>query len=238
MSQQYDLLGPSRINRRDFVLFFCVGLFMVSLVVAAVTAVKIQTVSVLGFVFLVPAGSLAFGLTYLATDVVSEVWGRPSALMMLFAGLALRFVMLILFLYGMYAEDVFPFIGVAESWTAERQEDFVGIIGTSNRINIAGIIAFGVSALTDIFIFDKLRRQDLGKNRLWLRNNISTMLSQILNSIVFIVAAFGFTVGWAAIGSLILGQIVVKLLAAALDTPLIYILRNIALNRKLFDFSG
>lgn len=239
MSQQpSDLLGSPRINRRDFVLFFTVGLFMVSLVVAAVTAVKIQSIDIFGFVLLVPAGSLAFGLTYLATDVISEVWGRASALMVLFAGLALRFVMLLLFLYAMYGESVFGFIGVADSWSPERQDAFLSILGSSNRINIAGMIAFAISALTDIYIFDRLRRLQAGKNRLWLRNNISTMVSQILNSTVFVIAAFGWTMGWGAIGSLILGQIVIKLAVAAIDTPLIYFLRNLALGRKLFDFRG
>ncbi|MBR9825978.1 MAG: queuosine precursor transporter [Alphaproteobacteria bacterium] len=239
MSQQpSDLLGSPRINRRDFVLFFTVGLFMVSLVVAAVTAVKIQSIDIFGFVLLVPAGSLAFGLTYLATDVISEVWGRASALMVLLAGLALRFVMLLLFLYAMYGEYVFGFIGVAESWSPERQDAFLSILGSSNRINIAGMIAFAISALTDIYIFDRLRRLQAGKNRLWLRNNISTMVSQILNSTVFVIAAFGWTMGWGAIGSLILGQIVIKLAVAAIDTPLIYFLRNLALGRKLFDFRG
>lgn len=65
--------GSARINRRDFVLFFCVGLFMVSLVLAAITAVKIHEFQLGPLSILVPAGTLAFGLTYLATDVISEV---------------------------------------------------------------------------------------------------------------------------------------------------------------------
>lgn len=61
------------VNRRDFVLFLCIGLFMVSLVLAAITAVKIQSFAFGPLIVLVPAGSIAFGLTYLATDVISEV---------------------------------------------------------------------------------------------------------------------------------------------------------------------
>jgi len=236
--QESGVIGAERVNRRDFVLFFCVGLFMVSLVIAAVTAVKIQAIDFFGFTLLIPAGSLAFGLTYLATDVISEVWGRSYALMVLFAGLALRLVMFLLFLYAMYGEDLFPFMTVAESWTPERQAAFVQILGTSNRINFAGFVAFGVSALADIMIFHRLRQQEAGKNRLWLRNNISTMASQVLNSVVFIVMAFGWSVGWAAIGSLILGQIVIKIVVAALDTPIVYFLRNLATGRHLLDFRG
>lgn len=233
-----EFLGAQRFNRRDFVLFFCVGLFMVSLVVAAVTAIKIQSVSIFGLSVLVPAGSLAFAFTYLATDVISEVWGRSYALMVLVAGLALRFVMLALFVFAMYGETVIGFLGVAESWTTEHQHAFELVLGASNRVNMAGIIAFGISALADIWIFHKLRVRDAGRNRLWLRNNISTMLSQVLNSVVFIIAAFGWTMSWGAIGSLILGQIVIKLAVAVIDTPLVYILRNLALGRDILDFRG
>jgi hypothetical protein len=64
------------------------------------------------------------------------------------------------------------------------------------------------------------------------------MLSQVFNSVFFIVAAFGWTMPWTAIGSLIIGQIIVKLLVAAFDTPLVYLLRNLATGRKLLDFRG
>lgn len=231
-------LGAERINRRDFVLIFCVGLFMVSLVTAAVTAIKINTVSIFGWELLVPAGSLAFAITYLATDVISEVWGRATALMVVFAGLAMRFVILVLFLVALYAENVVGFLGVADSWTPERQQAFEGVLGSSLRINIAGVIAFGISALVDVFMFHFLHVRQEGKNLLWLRNNISTMVSQVFNSVFFIVAAFGWSMPWTAIGSLIIGQIVVKLLVAAFDTPLVYLLRNIATGRKLLDFRG
>ena len=92
------------VNRKDFVLFFCIGLFMVSLVLAAITAIKIQSFHFGPLVVLVPAGSIAFGLTYLATDVISEVWGRSFALMTVYAGLVMRFVMFILIGYALGGE--------------------------------------------------------------------------------------------------------------------------------------
>lgn len=232
------LTDPSRLNRRDFVLFFCVGLFMVSLVMAAITAVKVQAFHIGPFVLLVPAGTLAFGLTYLATDVISEVWGRGYALAVVFSGLILRFLMLFLTLYALNVEQYVGFIDVAEQWTPERQAALENILGSSNRINIAGMVAFGISALSDVLIFHFLRQRDAGKNRLWLRNNISTMVSQALNSCIFILVAFGGVFSWAQIASLILGQIIVKLSVAALDTPLIYVFRNLADGRRLLDFRG
>jgi uncharacterized integral membrane protein (TIGR00697 family) len=231
-------MNPERVTRKAFVLFFCTGLFMVSLVMAALTAIKVQVVHLGPLDVLVPAGTLAFCLTYLATDVISEVWGRGYALCVVLTGVAMRFVMAVLILYAMHLEDIAGFVSAAPSWTAERQAEFVSVFSSGIRTNFAGLVAFLVSALADVLIFHHLRQRDMGRNRLWLRNNLSTMVSQILNSTIFITVAFGGIESWAAIGSLILGQVVVKLFVAAVDTPLVYLLRNIAEGRSLTDMRG
>ena len=232
-----DVMDPARVTPRAFILFFCTGLFMVSLVLAAITSVKIQAFNFGPLTVLVPAGTLAFGLTYLATDVISEVWGRGYALCVVLTGVAMRFVLLLL-LYAMHAEDVFPFITTAGNWTETQQAAFVDVFASGNRTNFAGMVAFGVSALADVMIFHHLRIRDAGKNRLWLRNNVSTIVSQIFNSAIFISVAFAGMQTWTVIGSLILGQVIVKLLVAAFDTPAVYLLRNIAEGRRLTDFTG
>lgn len=150
----------------------------------------------------------------------------------------MRFVMLILILYAIHIEDMVSFISNAETWPQAREDAFTSVMSSSNRINIAGMVAFALSALSDVLIFHRLREAEQGKNRLWLRNNISTMASQVLNSVVFITVAFAGTLGWAAIGSLVLGQVIVKILVAAFDTPLVYLLRNLATGRRLLDFTG
>ena len=234
----FSWMNPERVTRKAFVLFFCTGLFMVSLVMAALTAIKVQVIHLGPLDVLVPAGTLAFCFTYLATDVISEVWGRGYALCVVLTGVAMRFVMAVLILYAMHLEDIAGFVSAAPSWTAERQAEFVSVFSSGIRTNFAGLVAFFVSALADVLIFHHLRQRDMGRNRLWLRNNLSTMVSQILNSTIFITVAFGGIESWAAIGSLILGQVVVKLLAAAVDTPLVYLLRNIAEGRSLTDMRG
>ncbi|WP_203291689.1 queuosine precursor transporter [Maricaulis parjimensis] len=231
-------MHPEKVTRKAFVLFFCTGLFMVSLVLAALTAIKVHEVQLGPIAVLVPAGTVAFGLTYLATDVISEVWGRGYALCVVLTGVAMRFLVAFLLVYAMHVEDVVPFMTPAESWTAERQAEFVSVFASGNRTNFAGLVAFGLSALADVLIFHHLRVRDEGKNRLWLRNNISTIVSQILNSTIFISVAFAGIFSWAAIGSLILGQVIFKISVAVLDTPIVYLLRNIAEGRSLTDMRG
>lgn len=233
-----DAMDPSRVTRKSLVLFFCIGLFMVSLVLAALTAIKVHVFHLGPLSVLVPAGTLAFCLTYLATDVISEVWGRGYALGVVLIGVVMRVVMLLLILYAIHLEDIAGFVSAAPSWTPEREAEFASVFTSGIRTNLAGLAAFAVSALADVLIFHQLRRRDEGRNRLWLRNNVSTMVSQILNSTIFIAVAFGGLESWAAIGSLIAGQVIVKLLVAAFDTPLVYLLRNIAEGRRLTDLTG
>ena len=232
------MADPERLSRKAFVLFFCTGLFMVSLVLAALTAIKVHVVAIGPVSVLVPAGTLAFCLTYLATDVISEVWGRGYALSVVLVGVIMRGVTMLLILYAMHVEDIAGFLTAAPSWTPERQDAFVSVFASGLRTNFAGIAAFGISALADVLIFHHLRQRDRGRNRLWLRNNVSTMASQIVNSTMFITVAFGGLESWAAIGSLILGQVLVKLTVAAFDTPLVYLLRNLAEGRPLTDLRG
>ncbi|MEN0653612.1 MULTISPECIES: queuosine precursor transporter [Hyphobacterium] len=225
-------------GRAAFVFIFCVSLFIACLISAAVLAVKPIAFNLFGFGLLVPVGTFAFALTFTATDVISEVWGRKMATHVVISGLIIRLVVFGLFAMGLTIETWVPWVGPADYWTAENEAAFEFVLASSNRTNIAGMAAFGLSALTDVFIYHYLRERDRGKNRLWWRNNVSTIIAQIVNSVIFITVAFGGVVSLAALFSLILGQVAFKILTAGLDTPLVYILRNFATGRKLLDFRG
>ena len=221
-----------------FVFIFCVGLFIACLVSAAVLAVKPIAFNLFGFGLLVPIGTFAFALTYTATDVISEVWGRKLATAVILTGLIIRLIVFGLFAMGLTVESWTPWIGPADYWTPENEAAFEFVLAGSNRINFAGMVAFGLSAMTDVYVYHYFRQRDAGKNRLWWRNNVSTIVAQVVNSTLFITVAFGGLVSWAALASLILGQVMFKILTAVVDTPLVYILRNRATGRKLFDFTG
>lgn len=229
-----DVLAPSQ----NAVFIFSVSLFIACLIAGAILAVKPIDVTVFGASVLVPVGTFAFALTFAATDVVSEVWGRRSALTLIVVGLIIRGIVLLLFVMALKVDDAMPFVHQASIWTNENDFAFEFVISGANRANIAGMAAFGVSAVTDVLIYHYLRERDAGKNRLWIRNNVSTIVAQIVNSAVFILVAFGGSVAIASLLSLIVGQVLFKAATALLDTPLVYILRNIATRRKLFDFSG
>ena len=178
-----------------------------SLVLAAVMASKIIAVGRL----VVPAGVLAYCLTFLITDVISEIWGKERAQTVVMGG----FITLVL---------VFLLTGVSILWPPAsfwpHQKAYETILGSSARIMVASLTAYLFSQYHDVWAFHFWKRVTSDRF-LWLRNNASTIVSQLLDSVVFITIAF---YGSMPLVPLILGQWVVKVGIAAMDTPFVYLL--------------
>ncbi|MFW6388262.1 MAG: queuosine precursor transporter [Desulfohalobiaceae bacterium] len=191
----------------QFAFLLLVCLFVGSLTISAVLAAKIITV--LGIT--VPAGVLAYALTFICTDVISEIWGKQTARLVVWSGFAALVFVLLLIQLALY----WP---AAEIWGL--QQEFAAILGVTPRIILASVTAYLCSQLLDVQAFHFWKRVTRHKH-LWLRNNFSTALSQLLDSFVFISIAF---YGQAPIYSLIWGQWVVKLGIALLDTGIVYLL--------------
>lgn len=182
------------------------GIFVGALVIAAVLAAKIVVVGPLT----VPAGVLAYALTFACTDIVAEHYGRARAHQVVLAGL----VALILCLGLIQLALAWP---AAAMW--QNGPAFESVLSSSTRIIIASLAAYVVSQNADVYLFSRLRRATQGRH-LWLRNNVSTMLAQLLDSAIFISIAF---LGIFPVLPVIFGQWLVKLAIAALDTPVVYL---------------
>jgi uncharacterized integral membrane protein (TIGR00697 family) len=100
-----------------------------------------------------------------------------------------------------------------------HQQAYETILGSSTRIIVASLIAYLLSQYHDVWAFHIWKRFT-GDRFLWLRNNASTMISQLFDSVVFITIAF---YGIMPLLPLIVGQWVVKAGIALLDTPLVYL---------------
>jgi uncharacterized integral membrane protein (TIGR00697 family) len=127
---------------------------------------------------------------------------------------------------GGFITLVFVFIitGISILWPPAsfwpHQQAYETILGSSARIMIASLTAYLLSQYHDVWAFHFWRRVTT-ERFLWLRNNASTIVSQLLDSVVFITVAF---YGVMPLVPLILGQWVVKVGVAVLDTPLVYLL--------------
>ena len=195
-----------RKTEKNLMLLNC--LFVVSLIIANVVASKI--VSFWGLV--VPAAIVAYPVTFLITDVIGEIWGKDEANRTVKIGFICQIFSLILITLAIML-PVAPF--------ADNQLEFKSILGQSFRCVLASLIAYICSQSWDVFVFHKLKNIN-GEKHKWLRNNLSTMTSQIIDTAIFITIAF-----WGSVPNIItmiLSQYLVKLVYALLDTPFFYIL--------------
>jgi queuosine precursor transporter len=196
-------MGNSDINDKAFIILL--SIFAGSITIASVLANKI--ISVYGL--FVPAGILAYSITFVCTDVISEIWGKERANQTVLGGFIALVAVLILVQIGL-AWPKAPF------W--DQEESFRSILGSTSRIIVASFIAYLISQFHDIWAFHFWKK--ITKDRhLWLRNNLSTASSQFLDSFIFITIAF---YGIMPIWPLILGQWIIKFAIAVLDTPVIY----------------
>lgn len=191
-------------------LILLTGLFVTALIAANIIAAKLF---VLGSAVLT-VGVITYPITFLLTDTISEVWGKKRATQVVWMG----FLANIFMLGVLYIARILP---PAPFWP--HQEAFDLILGAVPRIVIASLVAYIVSQTHDVWSFHFWRHKTGGKH-LWLRNNVSTMTSQLIDSVIFVTVAFYGSMPNDALVTMIITQYMVKLVIAVLDTPFCYML--------------
>ena len=187
------------------------ALFAALYVMSAVLANKL----IIFFGFVVPAGTIVFSITFLLTDVLSEFHGKTHARRAVWMG----FIAQIVFVPTVLAATHWP---SPPFWTG--QEAFETTLGNTWRIILGSLLAYVISQNHDVWAFHFLKEKTQGRH-LWLRNNLSTIVSQAIDSSVFSVIAF---YGIAPVVPLIVGTLSAKVIIAVFDTPFLY------LGRKLY----
>ena len=180
------------------------------LVIANVITVKLIGVGD----WVLPAGVIAYPFTFLVTDTVSELYGRKVATRIVWYGFGISVFMVAL----VYVAGVLP---PADIWT--DQDAYDKILGGVPRIVLASMIAVVISQHHDVVVFHLLRRATDGRH-LWLRNNVSTIISQTIDTGLFVSIAFAGTVPTGTLFNIMATQYVVKVGVAVVDTPLVYAL--------------
>ncbi len=193
-------------NNTETPFIILLSIFAGSIAIASVLANKI--INVAGIY--VPAGVLAYSVTFICTDVIGEVWGRERAGRTVLGG----FVALIAVFFLVQISLIWP---AAPFWKGGGA--FADILGATSRIILASFAAYLVSQFHDVWAFHFWKRATADRH-LWLRNNLSTIVSQFIDSSLFITIAF---YGIMPVWPLILGQWAVKCAIGVLDTPVIYL---------------
>tara|TARA_B100001013_G_C24618759_1_gene446323 strand:+ start:1225 stop:1926 length:702 start_codon:yes stop_codon:yes gene_type:complete len=189
------------------------GIFIASLVTCNLIANKFVTVD-FGFkVFIVSAGILPYPLTFLVTDLISELYGQKKANLIVFSGfVASLFVLLFLWIGGQF--NSIP-SSIVDDVT------YNSVFRNAWRLIAASMVAYLFAQFIDVRIFHFWKRLTNGKH-LWIRNNGSTIVSQLVDTILVICILFFGVWESDQILSAIIDGWLFKMLMAFLDTPIIY----------------
>lgn len=168
-------------------------------------AIKIN-LTLFDFSIAFPAANLIFAfMTFPATDILADVYGKKIANQAVWIGYASQAItVLVIRLMVLLPGETSVFVPFAK---------------TGPYIFLASSIAYLTAQFWDVFIFHFIKEHITGPSHLWLRNNLSTMSSQVINSIIFISMVFGIQQLPVLLG----GSLIVKLAAALIDTPFVYL---------------
>lgn len=199
------------------------GLFITSLVVSNLIFQKFFYWSPFGEVslfssslFELSVGILPYPLTFLITDLISEIYGKKMANKVVVVGIiASVFSLLIVYTASSVS---------ATDWSPVSDELFSKVFGNTIVAVFSSMMAYLLAQFVDIQIYHFWKRLTKGRH-LWLRNNFSTFSSQLIDttSVVLLLCFFG-EIEWERFAGLVLSGFLFKALIALLDTPILYLL--------------
>jgi hypothetical protein len=192
---------------------YLAAIFIAALVVCNLIANKFITVD-LGFkTFIISAGVLPYPLTFLITDILSEIYGKKKTARIVWAGFgASLFVLGVLLLAQQFN---------AIEGSPVDDETFNKVFGNSWRIIFASMTAYLCAQLIDVRIYHFWKKKTAGKH-LWLRNNFSTVFSQLVDTTLVVGVLFIGVRSSSEIVQFIIDGWIFKMLCAFVDTPLLY----------------
>lgn len=165
--------------------------------------------------FEISVGLLPYPLTFLITDLISEIYGKKRANQVVVAGIFASVFSLLIILVSNSVPAI-PKSPVSD-------DTFTLVFGNSAIAVFASMSAYLFAQFIDIQIYHFWKRLTQGRH-LWLRNNFSTWFSQFVDtfSIVFLLCSFG-VLPWSSFKGLLISGFIFKVIVAALDTPFLYL---------------
>lgn len=165
--------------------------------------------------FEISVGVIAYPITFLITDIISEVFGQRRAQMVVVAGIFASFFALVIVIIS----DIAP----ATSWSPLSDQEFSKAFSYTYLAVAASLAAYLFAQFLDVQIFHFWKRVTKGKH-LWVRNNFSTFTSQFVDTftVLFLLSSFQ-VLEWDLFGKLLVNGFIFKVMFAMLDTPFVYL---------------
>ncbi len=203
-------------KKAEFAYMLLGALFIASLVSCNLIFQKFFYWNIEGlFRFELSVGIIPYPLTFLVTDLISEIYGKERANRVVMAGLVSSLLVLLI----VSIANVVP----ATDWSPVNNETFSSVFGLTEVAVGASMAAYLLAQFIDIRVFHFWKRITRGRH-LWLRNNFSTLFSQLVDTsaVLILLCSFG-AIDWSNFFVLWLNGFLFKALVALADTPLLYI---------------
>ena len=197
------------------------GLIMwipISVIVANIQV--IQTVELFGLV--ATLGNIVYASSFLVTDILSENYGKQEAKKAVWIGF---FSLISMTLLMNLALAFSPLEG--DEFATTAHEATSTIFSLMPRIAVASLAAYLLSQRHDVWAFHFWRNRFGKENQLWLRNNLSTVISQLIDSVVFVLIAFYGVFETSVLLEIFITTYILKFVVAAADTPFVYWAKSI-----------
>ena len=177
---------------------------------------NIETIKLIDFYGVtVSLGNISYGSIFLITDVLSEKYGKESCK----KAISFSFLMMVIFTISMKL-----FLSYTPSSIDNSNEAFLTIFNYMPRITIASLLAYYISSSCDAYLYSYFKNK---YNKIFISNNLSTFISQIIDTFIFCTISFFNTMSVKDLVSLGLSMLIFKWLVALLDTPFMYLANSI-----------
>lgn len=163
-------------------------------------------------------GNILFASTFLITDILSEIAGKKQAQQAVWIGIAANI------LFVLVSQSWLLYTPSVNDWVIPSMKD---IFSNTPRLMLASLAVYAIVQVFDVWLYHKwwAFTQRLSGDRrayLWVRNNGSTLLSQLLNAILYTVFAFYGMYDIPTLVSIVLSSYVIFIFTSLLDTPIVY----------------
>ena len=195
-------------------LFGKMGLYcwiVISVIIANIQVIK--TVEIFGFV--ATLGNIVYGSSFLVTDILNENYGKKAAKKAVYLGFTTIFCVVVLMQLAIL------FIPHKSDFS---QNSLITIFSFMPRIAFASMIAFVLSEFHDVWAYSLLREKS---KKIWFANNLSTIISQLIDTLIFVAIAFWGIFELPIIIDIFFTTYVFKLIVALLDSPFLYLSKYI-----------
>lgn len=203
------------------------GLYCVSAVATVLANIEVL-IMIKAFGLSQTLGNVLFAVTFLITDILSECEGREHANKAVMMGIFTSVFFLVV------SQSWLLYVPSSEDWAMGAITE---IFSNTPRMVLASLSVYAISQAFDVWLYHKwwkLTERKSGSKRkyLWLRNNGSTLVSQLINTVLFNVIAFAGTYDFKTVMEIIGSSYIIFVFTSLLDTPAVYIARRISDRKK------